>query len=56
MKLDAVMVLILLLSLVLVGASLFGMIRPTPFLSDNRYWLMLGGYGILSLGLILRAR
>jgi hypothetical protein len=56
MKLDAVMLMIFILSLAIVGASLFGNIHPTPFLTENRYWLLIAGYGILSLGIIFRSR
>lgn len=56
MKLDAAMILIFILSLTLVGASLFSILHPIPVLSENRYWLILAGYGVLSLGIIFRSR
>ena len=56
MKLSAITLLLLFVSVALAMASLVGHFRPVPYLSDNQYWLMTGGFCVLAFGVIFRGR
>jgi len=57
MKLSAFTLLLFLLSAALVMASLIGVFREhTPYLSEYRYGLLLGGWGVLAFGIIFKGR
>jgi len=42
------------LSVVVIGLGVLGVFIEIPFVSDNPYWFMVGGYGILFLGNVLK--
>lgn len=41
------------LSVIVIGLGVLGVFVEIPFISDNPYWFMVGGYGILFLGVLL---
>jgi hypothetical protein len=43
-------------SVALVMASVVGYFRPLPYVTEYRYWLALGGYGILAFGIIFKGQ
>lgn len=54
MKLSALTLLLFFVSVTLVMASVVGYFRPLPYITEYRYWLALGGYGILVFGIIFK--
>lgn len=55
MKLGAPTLLLFMLSLVLAILALLGQLRPDLVSAEivaNRFWLLLGAYGVLTLGVI----
>jgi hypothetical protein len=42
------------LSVVAVGLGVLGVFVEIPFVSDNPYWFMVGGYGLLVLGNMMK--
>jgi hypothetical protein len=58
MKLGAPTLLLFMLSLVLAILALLGQFRPDLVSAEivaNRFWLMLGAYGVLTLGVMVRS-
>lgn len=45
---------VFLLSVVIVGLGVLGVFVEIPLASDNPYWFMTGGYGVLFLGNLLK--
>ena len=41
------------LSVFIIGLGMLGVFVPIPFVSDNPYWFMGAGYGVLFLGVVL---
>ena len=54
MKLSALTLLLFFVSVALVMASLVGYFRDVAILTENRYWLALGGYAVLAFGVIFK--
>lgn len=60
MKLNAPTVLFFLLSLVLVVIGLIGHLQPSllaalpPMIAANKFWFVVGGYGVLTAGVLFR--
>jgi len=60
MKLSAPTVLFFLLSLVLVVIGLIGHLQPSllaalpPLVVDNKFWFVVGGYGVLTAGVLIK--
>ena len=42
------------LSVVVIGLGTLGVFTEIPFVSDNPYWFMVGGYGLLFLGNVMK--
>ncbi len=56
MKLSAFGLLLFFVSAALVMASLLGYFRDVPYLTAYRYWLALGGYGVMVLGIVFKGQ
>jgi uncharacterized membrane protein YedE/YeeE len=56
MKFDAVLLLVFFISLALVGASVLGLFRPIPFVSDHSYGFIIAGYALLVIGILFKSR
>lgn len=42
------------LSVAVIGLGVLGVYTPVPFVSDNPYWFMGAGYGLLFLGNVMK--
>lgn len=54
MKLNAPTILLFLLSLALVIAGLVGHFQTVQYLTEYKFWLVTGGYGLLTIGVLFR--
>jgi hypothetical protein len=54
MKLSAFTLLLFFVAVTLVTVSLIGHFRPIPHISEYAYWLMTGGFAVLSFGIIFK--
>ncbi len=54
MKLSALTLLFFFASAALVMASIAGWVRDIPYLTEYRYWLAIGGYGVLAFGVLFK--
>ncbi|MBW8882869.1 MAG: hypothetical protein JF615_16030 [Asticcacaulis sp.] len=56
MKLSAFSLLLFFVSVALVIASLIGHFRDVQYLTQYQYWLMTGGFAVLTFGIIFKGQ